>query len=198
MVSSTVNMKITTVNDYYEELQKKFPTLSLSDIKRIVTYGWRQLYLHNSYGCDTLVKTKNLWCYIGNLKKNALEHFKYYRKKLAAKIRIVYKRKKIQWDGYYYFALTEPQYQEYLSQNKKLGRRKKHYKFSNVLLYQILDECKVSESSHPYIFRIPYISSLGNKLFLKELTTDKAELIIQRDPLKFKDLFVCYNNYEFL
>jgi hypothetical protein len=55
-----------------------------------------------------LVKTKNLWCYIGNLKKNALEHFKYYRKKLAAKIRIVYKRKKIQWDGYYYFALTEP------------------------------------------------------------------------------------------
>jgi hypothetical protein len=41
MVSSTVNMKITTVNDYYEELQKKFPTLSLSDIKRIVTYGWR-------------------------------------------------------------------------------------------------------------------------------------------------------------
>nr|DAR62396.1 MAG TPA: hypothetical protein [Bacteriophage sp.] len=45
--------------------------------------------------------------YIGFLKKDSIKYYKYYIKKLARKIRILYKRMKIKWDGYYYFALTE-------------------------------------------------------------------------------------------
>nr|DAD58237.1 MAG TPA: hypothetical protein [Bacteriophage sp.]DAM10009.1 MAG TPA: hypothetical protein [Caudoviricetes sp.]DAO31348.1 MAG TPA: hypothetical protein [Crassvirales sp.]DAK96704.1 MAG TPA: hypothetical protein [Bacteriophage sp.]DAO19116.1 MAG TPA: hypothetical protein [Caudoviricetes sp.] len=34
---------------------------------------------------------------------------------MRTKLRVMYKRKKIKWDGYYYFALTRPQYEAYLA-----------------------------------------------------------------------------------
>ena len=37
--------------------------------------------------------------------KDSLQHFIYYKTKLKTKLRILYKRNKIQWDGYYYFSL---------------------------------------------------------------------------------------------
>jgi len=53
--------------------------------------------------------------YCGSLMNNSLRYFNYYKSKMKVKLRIMYKRKHIPWNGYYYFALTEKQYQEYLS-----------------------------------------------------------------------------------
>lgn len=108
-------MKLKTVNDYVESVSAKFPDVDINDIKRICTYGFKSLYLHNSYGGDTLIKDNDLWCYIGNLTNDSVKHFNYYARKLAVKIRVLYKRKKVPWDGYYYFALTESEYEKYLS-----------------------------------------------------------------------------------
>jgi hypothetical protein len=36
------------------------------------------------------------------------------------------------------------------------------------------------------------------KFYIPELITDKAELIIIREPLKFKDILVTNNNYDIL
>lgn len=191
-------MEIKTVKDYYEQLYQKFPDIPEKDIQRICNFGWKSLYLHNSYGGDTFITDKDLWCYIGHLKKDSLKHFYYYIKKLTLKLRVLYKRNKIEWDGYYYFALSESQYEEYIKQKNKRGRPKKNFKFNNLMLYQILDECKIQEYSNRYIFRIPYISKVNFKIFIKELITDKAELIIEREPLKFKDVLTYENEYEFL
>lgn len=191
-------MQIKTINDYLEEMYSKYPNVPKEDIRRIVIFGWKSLYLHNSYGGDTFIQDNNTWCYIGSLTSNSLKHFNYYKRKLATKIRILYKRKKIQWDGYYYFALTDKQYDNYLSQKKAKGRPRKHFKFGSVMLYQILDECKISESNKKYIFRIPYITELKHKYYIEDLKTDKAELILERDPLKFKDILVNENDYDFI
>ena len=191
-------MEIKTIKDYYEALYEKFPEVPKSDIQRICNYGWKSLYLHNSYGGDTFITDDSLWCYIGHLKKDSLEYFKYYIKKLSLKLRVLYKRKNIQWNGYYYFALNNKQYQEYINQKNKRGRPKKNFKFENITLYQILDECKITEFSKQYIFKIPYISQVKFKFFVKELITDKSELIITRSPLKFKDILIYENEYEFL
>lgn len=184
------------IKDYYEAVQEKFPEVCISDIKKILNFGWKSLYLHNSYGGDTFINDKDIWCYIGYLKRNPLDHYFYYIKKLALRIRVLYKKKKIQYDGYYYFALTEKQYQEYLAQKNKRGRKKKHFTFTNIMCYQILDECKVTESGCKYIFKIPQIAVSRFKYFRQKLVTDKAELIISREPLKFEDLLVSNNKYE--
>lgn len=186
----------TKINDYYEQIYQKFPTVNKSDIHKILNFGWKSLYLHNSYGGDTLISDNEIWCYIGNLRKDPLRHFYYYIRKLITRIRVLYRKRKVEWDGYYYFALTEPAYQKYLEQKNKRGRKKKYFNFGKVFMYQILDECKIAESSLKYIFRIPYISKINLRFYNQELITDKAELIISREPLKFKDILTYYNKYD--
>ena len=66
------------------------------------------------------------------------------------------------------------------------------------MMFQILDDCKIQNSGYKYIFRIPYISEISLQFFVPELITNKAELIITRQPLKFKDILVENNNYELL
>lgn len=199
MVCNIVNyMKITTIKDYYEAIYQRFPDVPKEDIRRVLDYGWKSLYLHNSYGGDTVVSDNDLWCYIGKLKKDPLQHFKYYIRKLIVRLRVLYRRRKTEWDGYYYFGLSESAYQNYLSQKNKKGRPKKRFNFGKVFMYQLLDECKIAEHSSKYIFRIPYITRVNFKFYVPELITDKAELIITREPLKFKDILTHYNNYDIL
>lgn len=187
-----------TIKNYYEQMYTMFPSVSKTDINRILNFSWKSIYLHNSYGGDTLVTDKNLWCYIGNLKKDSLRHFYYYIRKLTVKLRVLYKRKKIEWDGCYYFALSDSQYETYCLQKNKKGRPRKRFNFGLVYLYQILDECKINEHCKRYIFRIPYPTQLKIKQYIQELITDKAELIITREPLKFEDILVNENEYDFL
>ena len=191
-------MEIKTVKDYYEEMYQLFPDVPKKDIQRILNFGFKTLYLHNSYGGDPLVTDNDFWCYIGTLRNDSLKHFIYYINKLSLKLRVIYKRKKIIWDGYYYFALTDTQYEDYLKQQKRKGRKRKYFTYGNQVLYKILDECKIKEYNKKYIFRIPYVSELGFTFFKNNLTSDKAELIITRDVQKFKDILVTNQEYEFL
>lgn len=187
-----------TLKDYYEQIYQLFPTVTKSDVRRILVFAWKSLYLHNSYGGDTLITDKDIWCYIGNLKKDSLKHFYYYIRKLTVKLRVLYRRKKIPWNGYYYFALTDKQYQKYLDQKNRRGRPRKYFNFGSLYLYKLLDECKINEHYRRYIFRIPYISQLKIKQFVRDLISQNAELILTRNPLKFKDIIVYENKYEYI
>lgn len=191
-------MQIKTCKDYYEEMYKLFPDVPKNDIKKILSLGWKTLYLYNSMGADVVIKDKNFWSYIGYLKSDSLEYFKYYVKKLATKFRILYKRFRIKWDGYYYFAVYPHQYEKIKNQQKSKGRKRKYFTFENILLYQILDECKIEQYAAPYIFKVSLPVNHGFKFFREQLKTDSAELIIERDPLKFKDVLINENDYELL
>lgn len=186
------------IKDYYQDIYALFPTIPQSDIQRILIFGWKSLYLHNSYGGDVIISGRNIWCYFGRLKKQPLDHFFYYIRKLTVKLRVLYRRRKVEWNGYYYFALSEKQYQNYLSQQKCRGRKRKYFNFGAVYIYQIYDECKITECYKKYIFRIPYITKTKIKYFIRELITCNAELVTIRDPLKFKDILVYDNEYETL
>ena len=191
-------MQLKTIQDYYEEMYKLYPSVPKSDIKKILQFGWKSLYLHNSYGGDTLIMQKGFWFYCGQLMNDSIKYFEYYKKKIATKLKIMYKRKHIPWDGYYYFALFQDQYDKYLSQKNKRGRRRKEFQFGAVFLYEILDECKINEYYRKYIFRVPFITRLKQKYFIRDFTSSQAELILVREPLKFKDIIVYDNEYEFI
>lgn len=184
--------------DYLDQMQQLFPKVPKSDIKKILIFGWKSLYLHNSYGGDVIITNQPFWCYIGNLKRNPLSHFFYYIRKLNVKLRVLYRRKKIKWDGYYYFALSEKQYENYLKQHNKFGKKRKSFNYGTVFLYQIFDECSINEYYKHYIFRVPLITKLGFKIFYKEFISNKAELIATRNTLKFKDISVYEHKYAFI
>lgn len=188
-------MQVKTYKDYLDDLQNLYPAVDKKDLEKIMNYQFRQLYLHNSYGGDTFIKDRDLWMYIGFLRTDSLSYFKYYIKKLARKIRILYKRKKIKWDGYYYFALTENQYQYYLQQKKQKGRPKTYYHMYNVFLFRIEDECKIREHNNKYIFRIKSPYDMGFLKVYRDIELKNPELIEIRNPLKFKDILVSNNKY---
>ncbi len=190
--------KVRTIQDYYEQICSEYPTIPKSDIKRILQYGYKSLYLHNSYGGDTLIFRNGFWFYCGYLMKNSMRWFEYYKKKMKIKLRVLYKRKKIPWNGYYYFARTRYQYNEYLKQKNKRGRPRKNFTFPHVLLFKIYDECNITESNHVAIFKVPMPVDLGLTVYKEELTTDKAELVMVREPLKFRDILLSNYDYQFV
>lgn len=191
-------MKVKTIQDYYEQIFQEYPNIPKSDIKRILQYGWKSLYLHNSYGGDVLLKNQKFWLYSGQLMNDSIKYFNYYKKKMRIKLRIMYKKKHIPWDGYYYFALTEDQYNKYLSLKNKKGRPRKKFTFNKIIMYKIYDECNIIESNRVAIFKIPMIIDYGFTLYKEELTTDQAELILVREPLKFNDILLSKYNYQFI
>lgn len=187
-----------TVNDYVEELSIKYPDVSKSDIQKILTFGWKQIYLFNSYGGDVVINTPTIWCYFGTLYSDSIKFFNYYIKKLSVKFRVLFKRYKEDWDGYYYFALTDSQYEKYLSQIKTKGRKRKYFTFNNIYLYKLIDECKIKNFNKKYIFRTKVPTELGFYIFKKEYTVDSPELIIVREQQKFKDILINNNDYKFV
>ena len=184
------------VKDYYEELYEKFPMLNKKEIQKIVNYGWRQVYLINSYGGDLCITDQNFWCFFGRLTKDSIKHFDTYIRKLTVKLRVLYKRTKQKWDGYYYFALTDRQYEAL--NLKKMGRPKKHLNYGNQILYKILDECKLRNFHRRYIYRVPFLINGNLTYYAPNFKTDKAELIEVREPQKFKDILTSNYDYKFI
>lgn len=186
-------MKITNVNDYVDKVHEKFPELSEEEIKRILVYGWKMVIQYVSANNDVSILTPNFFFFIGNIPLKALSAFKLYCNKLANRIRYMFKRTNSKWDGYYYFARGESQYIDYLQQS-----RKKLKVFKNVRLYKLLDEVKVKCHSSPYIFRLNESKTGWMSKYYDEIKTDKAELIIVRDPLKMSDILTSKNKFKYI
>ena len=60
-------------------MAKEFPTVPMSDIKKILQAGWKSLYLINSYGGDVLITRGNFWFLSGRLFIDGLKFYNYYR-----------------------------------------------------------------------------------------------------------------------
>lgn len=186
------------LKDYYKPIQELFPRIPSSDLHRILNYGWRSLYLVNSYGGDVLIQDKQFWFYIGSLWRDSLVHFEYYKMKLRNKLRVMFHRKKIPWDGYYYFGLSEERYNKYLSSKNRRGRPRKYFEFGNILFFKLWDECSLANSGLKYFFKIPYPVDMGFCFYTENLRTDKAEFVLAREPLKFDDILVMNKDYELI
>lgn len=188
-------MKIKNINDYVDVVSERFPGIPKSDIKKILSFGWKSIYLHNMYGGDTLLKDDNInkyLFYIGRLTFDSLKHFFYYIKKKTVKLRVLFNRHK-KWDGYYYFALSKAGYEKYLAQQKSRGRKRKYFKFGSVMLYKLFEECQMKEHFREYFFRVPYITDLGFTILERDYETDKAEFILYR---KYEGFASIINTYE--
>lgn len=191
-------MELKKVQDYYEQLYELYPDVPKRDIKRIMQFGLKAFLMHNNYGGDVLLQSPTMWLYCGRLMKDSLKYYEYYRRKMIIKIRINHKRLNIPWDGYYYFGLTRNQYNHYLEQKNKRGRPKKHFDFGNNVLYKYFDECNLRDFGAVAIFRITFQTDYGLTLYKPNFKTDKAELILERDPLTFKEILASNYEYQFI
>jgi hypothetical protein len=117
---------------------------------------------------------------------------------MIIKLRINHRRFEIPWDGYYYFGMNRNQYNEYLDQKNKRGRPKKHFKYGNIILYKYFDECNLRNSGAVAIFKVALQSDFGLSLYKPDFETDKAELVLEREPLTFNDVLTSNYKYQYI
>ena len=174
-----------------------YPDLNEQDIKKIVEYGWRMIYMANIAGCDTLVNSQkhNFWFYIGTLKKDSVAHFNYYKDKLLRKIRFLYYRLKPEWDTYYYLGLNEEEATPLL---KKKGRKRVHFSFRNKLVFKSKDASVLYYSTYPYIIKYKALVDVGFKKYYEQLNIDNPELVIEKQSSTFEDILVINNDYDLI
>lgn len=190
---------VTSVETYLDTLCEAYPTVSRGDIKRIVEYGWRLLYYYNLRGCDTVIvsQTHKYWFYIGQLTKDSVAHFRYYSRILRRKIRVLYSKKKIEWNGYYYVGLTDEEAQEFKSILNQKGRKRKYFTFKDKVALKIFDEAKLYYSWSKCIIKYKYPMDLGFSYRKEELNCEDPKIALERDnPATFKDILISNNNYE--
>ena len=186
----TLNNEI-TIESLVKPLQEKFPGVSEKDILKILKHGWSRYYRYNLMGGDVEIKSfnNNYWFYTGQLMKNSINWFNYYRFKLRKRLRMLYHKKKIKWDNYYYFAITEEEYNKYFK--KKRGRRRKHFNFENKKLFKIGHECRLKYIGSKAIVKMKYHTDIGIAPFRLNIDciADDISLWLVRDRAdKFEDI----------
>lgn len=188
-----------TINDYLPLVQQLYPIIPISDLTKILNFGFKSLYLVCSYGGDVSIRVQNFWFYIGYLYRDSLAFFKYYKVKLCNKMRVLSTRHKVPWDGYYYFALNDTQHEAYQKATHSFGRPRKHYILKNIKFYKLKEECLVANSSFKHFYRMPYPMVNGYSFFKEKLDAALGvEHILDREPLKLKDILTTNYNYELI
>lgn len=190
---------ITNTNTYLKQIQQQFPQVSEQDIKKIVNYGWRMFYFYNLQGCDTLITstTNKYWFYCGQLTKNSIKHYNYYKFMMRKKLRAVFKMNKLEWDGYYYVGITIDEYNSLFS--NKLGRKKCNLTLTNRVYFKLEDEAKLYYDRCKYIIRFKNKHKCSFSFYKDKLLCRNIEIYITRErPCKFKDILLTENNYTII
>lgn len=187
-------MQVSYPEKYYEKVKEKFPDLTYKEIDTIVKFGLRSLFINCGYGGDILLKSPYFTMYIGRLFKDKNVFSKYKVLKESIKLRIKYKRSKTQWDGYYYFGLTDEQFNEYLSNfknsgmgDKSKGRRRNKICFKNIFAYKLLDECLLHKK-YKHIFKLKFEIDVGFTFYKEEYTTRHAQYILRKKDYKWEPI----------
>lgn len=190
---------IKTVNDFLPQLQEMYPDIPLQDIKRAVEYGFRQLYYYNLRGLDTLIQSQKskYWMYCGKLTSNSLRHFEHYKIQLCRKFRALYNKKCPVWDNYYYFGLTNEEYEDFIKPRK--GRPKKKFSFIHKVIYKIPDEARVRYSWSKCILQIEVPALVGYSFYQETLKCISPKIVFTRErPATFEDILVTENKYDLI
>lgn len=167
-------MKIKYVKDYVDEIHEHFPEIDKKEISYIMNYGFKMYYGYNNLGLDVLLTEKRhtkFWMLTGKLYKRFDLYKKYSDLKNALKIRLFCRWNKKEWDGNYYFGLTDDLFRFYESQEEDSEKI-----FENIILYRLLEEAKL-QTHLKHFFRVKYPEYKGFKFYLENYTTEDVVLL---------------------
>ena len=173
-------MQLRYIEDYYDKIKERFPDLETWEIEKILKHGMQSFFWVNSRGGDVIIKSpKNRFTmYFGKMFNNMDLRGKYYNIKWKIKLRILYLAKKPIWDGYYYFGLSEEEYQRLIPE--KSGRIKSKIEFEKIQAFKIKEEAFLFKP-WKYIFRLKETEDQGLVFKAENYSTRNIDLIAIRD-----------------
>lgn len=173
-------MDIVYPDKYFDKIKEKFPELSDAQIKNIVYYGIRALYMLTCYNVDIKCQQREFFAYFGEILSRAEDYKKYRKLKLTAKYRVLYSRAKKPFSGKYYFILSKEMHDK-MPKKKKGGE----WPIGLVRAYKIREEAELQEGTYLYEMDWPEDCGYRKKILTKDITHYKC--IAKRDSYtKFK------------
>lgn len=138
-------MKVTTYQDHLTQLYEEFPDIDKRSIRSVVAHGLSMMSFFQLRGHDIYLNNnrEKLYYYFGEVTNNEEKRKKISAKKHRYKIRLMAAITRKTYDGYFYFSLTEPQYQQHLAEGK----------VDKAVLYRLFAEAKLFYSA-PHYFRV--------------------------------------------
>lgn len=108
-------MKIAGYKKYTDQVALEFPDVDKAAIERVARHGFAmfchfQLYNQDVYLAHNLQK---YYFYIGERHNVPMDRLKHSRRKMHQKLRLMSRLHKDEHDGYYYFSLSDEQYECY-------------------------------------------------------------------------------------
>lgn len=167
-------MDIVYPDKYFEKINEKFPELSEKQVRDIVYYGIRALFMMTYYNVDIKCQQRQFFAYFGEIMHGAEAYKKYRKIKLTAKYRVLYSREKKPFSGKYYFMLSKEMHDN-MPKKKKGGE----WPIGAVKAYKIREEAELQEGTYLYEFDWP--EDVGYKKLIYTRLISHYKCIAKRD-----------------
>jgi len=167
-------MNIVYPDKYFNKIQEKFPELSEKQIREIVYYGIRALFIMSHYNVDIKCQQGTFFAYFGELMRHEADYKKYRKLKLTARHRVLYSRAKVPYSGKYYFMLSKEVHDK-MPKNKKIDE----WPLEFVIGYKIREEAELQRGTYLYEFDWPEDVGYSKKFNTKDISHYKY--IAKRD-----------------
>lgn len=142
-----------TIDDYIEKVKNRYTYINIQSIKKILNYGFNTIFRLIVKGADVRIKNDIYSFFCGKTFYDDEERKKYIRHKQIIKLRMTYKYKCIDYNGLYYFGLTENEYEKFNENNRKI-------KNIPIILYKIKEEIFLNKE-YKYFYSMTYPIDCG-------------------------------------
>lgn len=158
-------MDIVYPDKYFSKVKEKFPELSEKQIKEILYYGTRMMFMMSYYGVDLKFQQRKFFVYIGEVMQSGDAYSKYRKARLSARLRVLHNRKKIPYSGKYYFTITKETYD-------KMPKKKKCEKIplDYVIGFKIPEESMLQGGSYLYEVDMPVEKGYKRTILTNEIS----------------------------
>lgn len=149
-------MKIVEYEDYIDILHKEFSEIDRNSIREVLKFGSGKMLYYRHLGADLFFKDDvnlKFFMYIGQITKDPYKRNAIYFKKKRKKLRHMYALDKIEYNGYFYFGLTDAQ-NEIFEKTKTIDK---------TIYYKVEKEAFIKPTAN-YIYKVKMNNP--NKWFL--------------------------------
>lgn len=163
--------------NYYIDLirEKYYPHISRDEIKEVVKVGLERFFHLNKCGLDSYHANHRYTAYCGKMFMDNSKRTVYNWRKYSSIYRRRYRHNEEEFDGFYYFGISNEEYE-----NFKLHRTKI---FRDVVLYKLKEESFYSmKNSH--FFKVFFPVDLGWRFPQEEVKAKECEYIAYKDKDK--------------
>lgn len=176
--------KDVTLKDFLPLVEEKFPELTKTEVKKLLSHGFRRMHSAIKFGCAISIQVKkyfNCVAHIGALYLRPDKQIREYSVRRDRKLRKIEGWKKTPFDGYYYIGLNDTAFGPWVEANKT---SRTILNFTNIVPRKIQKEIYY-KAKHLHIFRFKRESFKGWSFWADNLKLRNAEYIGEAYNHKF-------------